>query len=84
MTLNIHQPVYFSDSVRTLGPLYTYSCFPFEDKNGFPMKTIRGTQNIDSQIITVISFVQKLSEMKEKCILKDTLEDTLCRLKIPI
>lgn len=79
MTLNIHQLVHLSDSVRTLGPLYTHSCFSFEDKNGFLLKTIRGTQNIDSQIITGIAFVQKLPELKEKCIFKYTLEDTLCR-----
>lgn len=79
MTLNIHQLDYLSDSARTLGPLYTHSCFPIEDKNGFLLKTIRGTQNIDSQIITAISFVQKLPELKEKFIFKDTLEDTLCR-----
>lgn len=79
MTLNIHQLDHLSNSVITLGPLYTHSCFPFEDKNGFLLKTIRGTQNIDSQIITAISFVQKLPELKEKFIFKDTLEDTLCR-----
>lgn len=70
MTLNIHQLDHLSDSARTLGPLSTHSCFPIEDKNGFLLKTIRGTQNIDSQIITGISFVQKLPELKEKCTLK--------------
>lgn len=35
MTLNVHQLVHLSDSVRILGPLYTHSCFPFEDKKWF-------------------------------------------------
>ncbi|CAC5414618.1 unnamed protein product [Mytilus coruscus] len=54
MTLNIHQLVHLVDCVKELGPLYTHSYFPFEDKNGFVLKLIRGTQNIDSQIITGI------------------------------
>lgn len=33
---------------------------------------IRGTQNIDNQIITGVSFVQKLPELKRKCIEEDT------------
>lgn len=70
MTLNIHQLDHLSDSVRTLGPLYTHSCFPIKDKIGFLLKTIRGTQNIDSQIITGISLVQKLPELKENVYLK--------------
>lgn len=70
MTLNIHQLVHLVDCVKELGPLYTHSCFPFEDKNGFVLKLIRGTQNIDSQIITGISFIQKLPELKQKCIVK--------------
>ena len=70
MTLNVHQLVHIVDSVRQLGPLYTHSCFPFEDKNGFVLKQIRGTQNIDNQIITGVSFVQKLPELKQTCIVK--------------
>ncbi|CAC5384005.1 unnamed protein product [Mytilus coruscus] len=70
MTLNIHQLVHLVDCVNELGPLYTHSCFPFEDKNGFVLKLIRGTQNIDSQIITGISFIQKLPELEQKCIVK--------------
>ena len=72
MTLNIHQLVHFVDCVRQLGPLYTHSCFPFEDKNGFVLKLIRGTQNIDNQILTGVSFVQKLPELKQRCIKNGT------------
>ncbi|WAR27548.1 LOW QUALITY PROTEIN: hypothetical protein MAR_013252 [Mya arenaria] len=50
MTLNLHQLVRLADSVRTLGPLFTHSCFPFEDKNGVLLNMIQGTQNIDNQI----------------------------------
>lgn len=46
MRLNVHQLLHLSDA-RTLGPLYTHSCFSFEDKNGVLLKMIKGTQNID-------------------------------------
>lgn len=72
MRLNVHQLLHLPDSIRTLGPLYTLSCFSFEDKTGVLLKMIRGTQNIDNQIVTGVSFVQKLPELKEKCILKDS------------
>lgn len=73
MTLNIHQLVHLADSVRALGPLYTHSCFSFEDKNGFLLKMIQGTQNIDSQIVTGVSFVQKIPELKQR-FLENTVE----------
>lgn len=73
MTLNIHQLVHVADSVRALGPLYTHSCFSFEDKNGFLLKMIQGTQNIDSQIVTGVSFVQKIPELKQR-FLENTVE----------
>jgi hypothetical protein len=72
MRLNVHQLLHLPDSVRLLGPLYTHSCFSFEDKNGVLLKMIRGTQNIDNQILTGVSFIQKLPELKENCISKDS------------
>lgn len=72
MRLNVHQLLHLPDSVRTLGPLYTHSCFSFEDKNGVLLKMIRGTQNIDNQIVTGVSFIQKLPELKEHCILRNS------------
>lgn len=70
MRLNVHQLLHLADCVRYLGPLYTSSCFSFEDKNGVLLKMIKGTQNIDSQIVTGVSFVQKLPELKSKCMMK--------------
>ena len=49
ITLNVHQLLHLTDDVRDLGPIYTHSgCFSFEDKNGFILKLIYGTQFIDS------------------------------------
>ncbi|XP_061183192.1 uncharacterized protein LOC133191454 [Saccostrea echinata] len=78
MTLNVHQLVHMAQGVRCLGPLYTHSCFPFEDKNGFILKLIRGTQNIDNQIITGVSFIQKMPELKQNCLTKGSDVEKLC------
>ena len=78
MTLNVHQLVHMAEGVRCLGPLYTHSCFPFEDKNGFILKLIRGTQNIDNQIITGVSFIQKMPELKQHCLAKGSAVEKLC------
>ena len=80
MTLNLHQLLHLVDSVRYLGPLYTHSCFSFENNNGFLLKMIRGTQSIDNQITTGISFIQKLPELRQKCISRGTKEEELYEL----
>lgn len=78
MTLNVHQLLHLADNVKMLGPLYTHSCFPFEDKNGLLLKMIRGTQNIDQQIVTGVSFLQKLPELKRTCVAKGSYVETVC------
>lgn len=65
------------DNVRDLGPLYTHSCFSFEDKNGFILRLIHGTQFIDSHILIAVSFTQKLPELKEQCITPGSVEEKL-------
>jgi len=67
-TLTVHQLLHLVDNVKDLGPLYTHSCFSFEDKNGFILKLIHGTQFIDNQIISAVALTQKLPELKEKCV----------------
>ena len=64
-TINIHNLLHLPQSVRELGPLWTHSCFHFEDKNGYILKMIHGTQNVSSQIVTAVSFVQNLPQMVE-------------------
>ena len=78
-TLNIHQLLHLVDDVRDLGPLYTHSCFSFEHKNGFILRLFHGTQFIDNQILSAVALIQKLPELKEKCINTGTEIDLLYR-----
>lgn len=76
-TMNIHQLLHLVDDVRDLGPLSTHSCFHFEDKNGFILKFINGTQSIDRQILSAVSFIQKLPEICTRYILRHFEADNL-------
>lgn len=78
-TMNIHQLLHLVDDVRDLGPLFTHSCFHFEDKNGFILKFINGTQSIDRQILSAVSFTQKLPEISTRYILHHLEADNLYR-----
>lgn len=50
MTYNVHQLLHLTDSVEDLGPLWSHSCFFFEDLNGDFRDLFHGTQNIDGQV----------------------------------
>lgn len=44
-TINFHLLGHLSDCVRLYGPLWTTSCFPFENANGFLVRCLTGTHN---------------------------------------
>ncbi|KAM3613128.1 uncharacterized protein V6R79_020974 [Siganus canaliculatus] len=60
MTANMHLLVHLADSVRALGPLWTHSCFHFEDKNGHLLRLIHGTQNVPAQMVKAVKIIQRL------------------------
>ena len=80
---NCHRLLHLVESVRQLGPLWTHSCFNFEDANGFILKLIHGTQPIQSQIVSAMSMVQALPVLTKKCIETGSrdLVDFLCKLQ---
>lgn len=63
MTYNVHQLLHLRDCVEDLGPLWSHSCFFFEDLNGDFRDLFHGTQNIDGQILHGVSVLQKLPEL---------------------
>ena len=50
MTYNVHQLLHLKSDVENLGPLWTHSCFFFEDLNGDFRDLFHGTQNINGQV----------------------------------
>lgn len=49
-TFNVHQLLHLAEVVRDLGPLWSNSCFPFEDYNGDLRDLFHGTKNVDGQV----------------------------------
>ena len=45
-TANFHRHLHLFDTVENLGPLWSVSCFHFEDMNGCILKNIHGSTNI--------------------------------------
>lgn len=68
-SINVHQILHLPDCVRRLGPLWVYSCFPYEDINGKILKLVHGTTHIDSQIasahICLIKMRRNLDQLPE-------------------
>ncbi|XP_067649897.1 uncharacterized protein [Haliotis asinina] len=81
MTLNVHQLLHLPDNVLNLGPLWCFSCFPFEDANGFLLKLFNGTQHIDKQIAHAVAVIQKMPELIPAIEKNSVAYDLYCRLK---
>ena len=54
-TFNVHQLLLLPEVVRDLGPLWSNSCFPFEDYNGDLRDLFHGTRNVDGQVCLFVS-----------------------------
>lgn len=49
-TINVHGLLHLPSCVSRLGPLWVYSCFPYEDLNGKLLNHIHGTSHLDYQV----------------------------------
>ena len=50
MSSNVHGLLHLPQSVRDLGPLWSHSCFPFENANGEILKFFHGSQALQKQV----------------------------------
>lgn len=66
MSANIHLLLHLTNNVCQLGPLWVYSCFYFEGKNGVLKNSVHGTQYIEKQIINSLSYYKNLPVAAEK------------------
>lgn len=79
MTLNLHLLLHLPGNVRNLGPLWAYSCFPFEDANGYLLKLVKGTQSVESQIIDSVSVTHGMPFLRKNCIIQGSKEEELLK-----
>lgn len=80
MTANMHLLVHLADSVRALGPLWTHSCFHFEDKNGYLLHLIHGTQNMPVQMVNAVKTIQSLPNIRQNIKLNTLATEFLARM----
>ena len=72
MTANVHYLLHLPMVVQNLGPLFAYSCFPYEGTNGHLLSCIKGTQHVDSQILETVSISQGIAHIAEQYLPSDT------------
>lgn len=75
MTANIHHLLHLPEVVTNFGPLFVYSCFPFESQNGKLLNFVKGTQHADLQIIEAITLSQKLPQFAEEVLSSENSTD---------
>lgn len=63
MTYNLHMALHLERCTKLLGPLWSVSCFPFEDINGRLSNLIHGTRHVGIQIYSNLSIITQLPLM---------------------
>ena len=57
-TMNVHLPRHLPECVRNWGPLWAYSCFPFESMNGHLKTHFHGTRCMNAQVrLNIILYI---------------------------
>lgn len=59
-TYNAHCLLHMTERVCDMGPLWTHSCFAFEDFNGELRNMFHGTQSVEEQLVMAVSIQQKI------------------------
>lgn len=67
MTYNVHQLLHLRELVEDLGPVWSHSCFFFEDLNGYFRDLFHGTQNIDGQVNTFFCYIPVIHKNFQNC-----------------
>ena len=62
MTANVHHLLHLP---HDFGPLFGYSCFPFEGLNGHLLNHIKGTQHVPLQIVEAVTLSKKLPQIAQ-------------------
>ncbi|CAG5075409.1 Protein of unknown function [Cotesia congregata] len=65
-SINVHSLLHLPELVRRIRPLWSTSCYVFEDLNGQFLKLIHGTRHIDSQIASTHGQVLRMQQYQEQ------------------
>lgn len=67
-TLNSHLLLHLSEHCRLWGPLWVFSAFPFENKNGYLMGHIHSLNKIADQLLFSLNLNQRLDSLHNQLI----------------
>ena len=62
-TYNVHCLLHLHDCVQNIGPLWSCSCFWYEDYNGYLRTLFHGTNKVELQIAFSVCVQQKIPEL---------------------
>lgn len=65
MMYNVHLLEHLPQCVKDCGPLWAYSNFNFESNNGSLVKNVKGTTDVQKQIVTKYFYNKALESLKE-------------------
>ena len=83
MSANLHQLLHLHDVVKSLGPLWIYSCFSFESMNGKLLNFFHGTQSVPLQIATTATTLMKLPSLGQNLRAGSSISEIYRRLSSP-
>lgn len=75
LTFNLHCLLHLVDKVKDLGPLWSHSCFFYEDLNGDLRSLFHGTNNIQQQILLAANIQQQIPTLKKDLTCQPEAED---------
>lgn len=81
MTMNIHKITHLVKSVENCGPIWAYSAFAFESKNGQLLKYVKGTRDVLVQIATKCVLSQHLYRRNKKTFYKNDVTRSLGKIR---
>ena len=57
MTMKVHMLRHIPICVENYGPLWVFSCFPYESTNGFIKSMVHGTRYVSEQVCRFLFYL---------------------------
>ena len=76
-TLNSHLLVYSAENARVWGPLWVFSAFDYEHKNGYLMGHVHSPNKITEQILVSLHLSETLNSLQEELLSLEPNRDVL-------
>lgn len=79
MSCNVHSLLHLPEIVRKMGPLWTFSCFDFEDINGKLKNLVHGSKNAQLQVYFGASLFINTFTLNKELLVPGTPPHSFCK-----